>query len=502
MTASSGIDNRQTGESGGPFISKSKYLSGLQCHKLLWHAYNAKHLIAEPDAQQQAVFDQGHQVGALARQLFPGGIEVGQGIEDFDAILAASTQAVKQRRPLYETAFAFNGGYARADILNPVAGDAWELIEVKSTASVKDIHLHDLAFQAYVYSGAGLQIRRCILAHINLDFIKHGPIDPHEFFVLEDVTSQVSELSRSIEDKLDEMFGTIRLPEYPQVRIGPQCGDPYPCPLIDLCWGHLAEDSVTNLYRGKAKGFKLLDTGITRLGDIPDDFRLTANQSIQRLAARTGQPHIDKAALSKFLSRTKYPVFFLDFETFSTAIPLFDGLRPCQQVPFQYSLHIVRAEGAAPKHHSFLADGKSDPRPEFIERLRAQLEDNGSIIAYNAPFELGRLKECCELSPDMKPWLARIRKRVVDLLVPFRAFSYYHPAQNGSASMKAVLPALTGRGYDHLAIQEGGAASTEYMRAHFGDVPDEERQRVRRQLEEYCGLDTMGIVWIVDALRG
>src|SRR5439155_27207457 len=127
------------------FISKSKYLWGLQCHKLLWHAYNAKHLIPGPDAQQQAVFDQGHEIGDLAKQLFPGGIEVAQGIEEFDEILAASRQAVKQRRPLYEAAFAFNGGYARADILNPVAGDLWDLVEVKSTTSVKYIHLHDLA---------------------------------------------------------------------------------------------------------------------------------------------------------------------------------------------------------------------------------------------------------------------------------------------------------------------------------------------------------------------
>src|SRR3989440_9458229 len=190
-----------------PFISKSKFLWGLQCPKLLWHAYNAKHLIPEPDTQQQAVFDQGHAVGELARQLFSDGIEIGKGMDDFDGILAASKMAVRQCRPLYEAAFAFNGGYARADILNPVANDAWDLIEVKSTTSVKDIHLHDLAFQAYVFNGAGLKIRRCILAHINRDFVKHGQIDWRKFFVLEDVSDQVEEISHSVEDKLDEMFG-------------------------------------------------------------------------------------------------------------------------------------------------------------------------------------------------------------------------------------------------------------------------------------------------------
>ena len=232
------------------FISKSKFLWGLQCHKLLWHAYNAKDLIPQPDAQQQAIFDQGHEVGQLARQLFPGGIEVGQGIDDFDEILSASKQAVNQRRPLYEAAFAFNGGYARADILNPAARGLWDLIEVKSTTSVKEVHLHDLAFQAYVLNGAGLKIRRCIVAHINSGFVRNGAIDPHKFFVLEDVTGQVSAMSRDVDARLDDMFSAIRLRRHPDIAIGRQCDDPYPCPLHDLCWGHLPESDVTTLYHG------------------------------------------------------------------------------------------------------------------------------------------------------------------------------------------------------------------------------------------------------------
>ncbi|HTE89256.1 MAG TPA: DUF2779 domain-containing protein, partial [Terriglobales bacterium] len=333
------------------------------------------------------------------------------------------------------------------------------------------------------------------------DFIKDGPIDPHEFFVHEDVTSQVSALSRSVESTLDEMFKTIRLSQHPDIAIGRQCGDPYPCPLIDLCWGHLPQDNVTTLHRGGAKRFRLLHDGITSLVDIPDDFKLTDNQEIQRQAARTGQPHVDKPAIASFLKRIKFPVSYLDFETFGTAIPLFDGLRPYQQVPFQFSLHVQRSQEAALEHFSFLADGRTDPRPEFMRRLRDDLPWQGSVVAFNAPFELTRLKECSEMLPEFRPWVAGIEHRVVDLLLPFRRFHYYHPAQNGSASMKAVLPALTGSGYDLLAIQEGGMASLEFLRVTFGDAGDEERQRVRRHLEEYCGLDTIGMVRIVVALH-
>lgn len=308
------IEVRDASETRAPFISKSKYLWGRQCPKLLWYAYNAKHLIPEPDAQTQAIFDQGHEVGELAKQLYPDGIEIGGAADDFDEILAASQNALKQRRPLYEAAFAFQGGYARADILNPVGDDAWQLIEVKSTTGLKDVHLPDMAFQAFLLSGAGLNINRCFLVHINPDFIRSGLIDPRQFFAFEDVTTSVTTLSRDIESQLGEMFRTIRLRQTPTVQIGPRCDDPYSCPLHDLCWGFLPEANVTTLYRGGKKRFNLLADGIMALRDIPDHFKLTENQEIQRRTARTGQPHVDAPALRAFLSQIEYPASYLDFE--------------------------------------------------------------------------------------------------------------------------------------------------------------------------------------------
>ena len=258
---------------------------------------------------------------------------------------------------------------------------------------------------------------------------------------------------------------------------------------------------MTKLYRGGKKGLRLHQDGIAALKDIPDDFKLTDNQEIQRQAAMTGEPHVNKPAIARFLKRIKFPVSYLDFETFGTAIPLFDGLRPYQQVPFQFSLHVQRSKDAELEHHSFLADGKTDPRPEFMRCLRNVLPRQGSVLAFNAPFELGRLRECSELLPAFRPCVAGIERRIVDLLLPFRRFHYYHPKQNGSASMKAVLPALTGHRYEQLAIQDGGMASLEFLRVAFVDVGEEERRRVWKQLEEYCGQDTMGMAWIVDALR-
>ena len=467
----------------------------------LWHAYNAKDKIPPPGAQTQAVFDQGHEVGSLAKTLFPEGIEVGQGVTDPAETIRLTKDARNLRKPLFEAAFATEGGYCRVDMLIPVGRGDWDIVEVKSTTSVKDVHLHDLAFRSWVLSRAGLGMRACRLMHINPNYVRQGPVDPQKFFVTQDVTAQAHELFHGIEDKVSDQFKVIRQPGCPEIEIGPHCDDPYDCPLHDQCWSFLPPDNVLTLYRGGKKGFKLLADGIFGIKDIPDGVPLTENQEIQRRVAMSGKPHVSKAAIKTFLGQLEYPVSYLDFETFGTAIPLFDRTRPYEQVPFQFSLHVVGSPSNPPEHHMFLADGQADPRHEFLQRLRDWLPDAGSIMVYNASFELGRLKECCQLHPDFKPWLTGVEARLVDLLKPFRAFRYYAPGQGGSASMKAVLPALAGRSYNHLAIQEGGTASLEFLRVHFTDVPDAERQRVRRELEEYCGQDTEGMIWIVEALR-
>ena len=297
------------------------------------------------------------------------------------------------------------------------------------------------------------------------------------------------------------MFSTIRRKQEPDIKIGPHCSDPYACPLQDKCWAFLPPDSVFNLYYGGKKCWRLLQEGVVNLKDIPDHVDLTDRQAIQRKVALTGQPHIDRKALASFLKRLKYPVSYLDFETFNTAIPLFDGLKPYQQVPFQFSLHRQPAPGAKPEHHGFLAEGRGDPRLEFLNRLRDCIGDKGSVVVYNAKFEKGVLDRLADAFPEHAGWIDGAKRRIVDLLEPFQSFDYYHREQQGSASIKSVLPVLTGHSYADLEIQEGSQASLEYLRVHFDDVPEVERRKVREQLELYCGQDTEGMIWIVDALR-
>src|ERR1017187_4457568 len=189
------------------YISKSKYLSGLQCPKLLWSAYNAKHLFPEVDAGQQAVFDQGHDVGAFAKRMFPNGIEIDTAPTDFEGAIRLTGEKLALRRPLFEATFSANGGFARADILNPVGKDEWDIIEVKSTTGLKDVHIPDLAFQAWVFRQAGIKIRRCILCHINNKFVRHGEVDPNKFFTLRDVSAEVADFSGGIDRSEERRVG-------------------------------------------------------------------------------------------------------------------------------------------------------------------------------------------------------------------------------------------------------------------------------------------------------
>ncbi len=264
---------------------------------------------------------------------------------------------------------------------------------------------------------------------------------------------------------------------------------------------HLPKGNVFTLYYSGKKSFELYDRGIVSIKDIPGDYKLSDKQAIQKQSLVTGEIHTDKEAIKGFLVSLEYPLYYMDFETISPAVPLFDGTRPYQQIPFQFSVHVVRDVHSSQEHYSFLAEGTQDPRPRLLEELQKVLGESGSIIAYNKGFEEGIIKALSEAFPEYEDWADQVLSRMVDLLVPFRNFNYYHPNQKGSASLKAVMPVITGKGYDGLDIADGQLASMLFERVTYGEVSDEERNKVRSDLEKYCGRDTEGMIWIVEMLE-
>ncbi len=424
-------------------LSKTKYMTGLQCPRLIWTQIHDPGKIPETDPGTQYIFDQGHLVGELAKKLFPKGIDISTG--NFMGNISDTMHLLKSRKPLFEAGIRAGNLYSRVDILSPAGEEEWDIVEVKSSTNVKDVHIDDVAYQRYCCGQLGLNIRKCHLVLINNQYVKDGEIDPEGFFNIHDVTEQVEEASVGIQDRIDGIIEVISQETCPEMIIGPHCRDPYECSLTD-CWDSLPEHNIFSLYYGGKKSFTMYDSGILTVGEIPDDYKLNDKQRIQQACVVSGEPHVDKEAIQGFLSPLKYPLYYLDFETIGPAVPLFDGVRPYQNIPFQFSLHVVRDEKDRPDHFSFLAGSSDDPRPAFLAELKKVLGDSGSIIAYNKGFEEGILRDLAETFPEYNVWIDQICSRMVDLLVPFRNFDYYHPVQKGSASLKAVLPVITGQG--------------------------------------------------------
>ncbi|MCL4378274.1 MAG: DUF2779 domain-containing protein [Actinobacteria bacterium] len=501
-------------------ISKSKYIAGLQCLKYLWYLINEPDVIPPFDEVIQFRFQQGHDVGNLAKSLFPGGIEIEHGV-DIEAELARAreltgltTITTSPRLPFFEAAFTYKNSFARADILEPTANGSWNIIEVKSASSIKDINIHDVSFQKYCYEGAGLKINRCYLMYLNKDFIKYGPIDLHKFFVMEDVTIQAEILQDSVEDNINQMLDAVESSTCPDISIGKNCYNPYECQMKQVCWSDLPKNNVFELYRGKDLACYFYQNGITQISHINETSMLDTIQVKQYKSVTQNCAIIDRDNIRFFLNKLKYPLYFLDFETFATAIPLFDGLRPYQNIPFQFSHHILQGPEDILKSLNFLAeDNGKDPRKDFLESLKKALgydsetsdvSITSSILVYYEYFEKNILEKLAEAFPEHAWWIEDTARRIVDLYEPFGKFYYYSSDQKGSASLKNVLPALTGISYDDMEIKNGQEASIRYLNITFlkGKVQPGEALvvKIRKDLLDYCGLDTEGMIYILREL--
>lgn len=487
-----------------PFISKSKYLVGTQCDKAFWIHYNAKEEIPEDDEAKKALYAQGHEVGELAKDFFPGGIDVEWDLgKDPEKVIEISKPLFSKRVPLYEAGLEYKRGYARFDILNPVENDEWDLIEVKSGTSVKEVHIVDVALQKFIMEGNGFKVRDCYVMVINNEYVKQGPINVKELFKLVNVNEDVESLMPHVEDNLNHMIKIMEQENRPTIEIGPQCNKCkkwYDCSLKDACWSFLPDNNVFQINRMGKKGFDLLSEGIQEIKDIPLGFKLSDNQHIQKDAVSNNTIHADTAAIKAFLSTLKYPIHYFDFETLPAAIPLYDGMKPYQHLPFQYSLDIQQEDGTI-KHFEYLHDGKDDPRPKLLEEMKKSILDSGNIVVFSQSFERGKLLEMAEAFPQYKEWADSVIARFVDLRDVFSKFWYYNPKQKGQAGLKAAMPSLTGVGYDNLEIGDGQAAMRAYDKVTFKEVSEEEKKKIRKDMLIYCGQDTEGMIGMIDELK-
>lgn len=485
-----------------PRLSKSKFLSGLQCHKRLYLEIHQPSLATKPDAATQAMFDMGTEVGELARSRFPGGVLVTAGYRQTEASLAQTAELVQdlQVPAIFEAAFLHGGVLIRADVLERVQAvegqpPGWRLIEVKSSTKVKDVHLEDLAVQSEVILSAGLTLVSVSLMHINTGYLyRDGAIDLTELFAIQDLSEAVGQRRATVPDRLATMNRMLLLAQPPDIEPDRHCHTPYECPF----WEHCTKDKparwIHYLPGSKHVVGQLIELGVETIDEIPAGTKLSP---VQRRVKENVEWVSEK--LGSVLKAVQYPVHHLDFETIMLPVPRFSETRPYQALPVQWSNHIEQATGEL-RHEEFLHKDVIDPRNVLAEALLESLGDRGSICVYS-PYEKSVIEQLAEALPSLRTALQALVKRIWDLHPIVRDY-YYHPHFDGSYSLKEVLPALVpSLAYDDLAIKEGGHAASEYYRMVFVETDWIERATIEEALLRYCARDTLAMVELRRALK-
>jgi hypothetical protein len=488
-------------------LSKSKLLAFRQCERRLWlelHRPGLRH----DDANSQAAFATGHQVGELARRLYDPdgrGVLFDAQADGVDSVLARSAAMLDGAAPLFEAGFAADGALAFADILLPEGRTGhWRMVEVKSSTVVKDYHVDDAAIQAFAARRAGVALAGIALARIDSSWTYPGGGDYRGLLVEEDLTDSAFAREAEVAGWIARAQAVAALAAEPEIAPGAQCASPYACGFIEHCQGELpaAEFPVQWLPRRSARSLKQhIEDGATDMREIPDPL---LNELQQRVKAHTlaGTTYFDAEGAAADLGPYPLPACFIDFETIAFAVPAWGGTRPFQNIPFQFSVHRIDAGGEI-THQAFLDLSGEDPSRAFAEALLDACTGVGPVYVYNAGFETARIAELAERFPELADRLLAINARVVDLL-PVARKRYYHPGQQGSWSIKRLLPAIApDLCYEQLdGVQDGGGAMHAYLEAIARETSPGRRQQVEGQLLAYCHLDTLALLRLRQFLTG
>ena len=496
--------------SGGNMkLSKTDFLIYRDCKHNAWvkihrpEVYRAGPL----SAFDLGLLETGNEVDALAQELYPNGTVVRRG----DA--ATTARLIAQQEPiLYQPVFETDQFTTACDILVwNAAAERYDLYEVKASTieaqnkARDEEYLYDLGFQAEVMRQCGVPLGRLNLVRLNSAYVRGLELDLGELFAIYDLTDDIGALRDQIAHEMDaasELLGSV---------------DPLPSPCSCIWKGRnshcttfaftnpqVPEYSVHDISRigsSKKKLADLINAGVLDIRDISDDFKLTFKQENQVRAAKTGQSSIDGAAIAAFLDRLEFPLAFFDYETYPAAVPRFKGYGPYHQIPFQFSLDVIKEPGGEIEHFEFLHTEPTCPDAGLIDALRRSMPTAGAVVTWNKSFEMGINSKLAERNPEAREFLSNLNDRVVDLMDVFSQQAYVNPEFRGRTSIKAILPVLVpGLSYKALEIQEGATATAKWNELVTGAITSEEAERVSKNLLDYCALDTLAMVEIWRAL--
>ena len=459
-------------------LSKTNYIIWRDCRKNAWLKIHKPdiYFAHELSAFEQQIIETGNEVDLLARELFPTGT--------------------------YQQEFKVDGYLAITDILTE-SPEGFNIYEVKATNEIdKKTHLHDLTFQYNVLKLSGLKIATANLIHLNPDYVREGELDINKLFEIEHVTETVEEMAEEVSAEMQLAKEYLENESEPN---GPcDClykGRSGHCTTFSYSNSTIPEYGIHDLARiglSKRKLTELVDANIFEIKYIPDTLELSDVQKNQVWTYLNDHPIISKENINEELEKLVFPLYFLDYETFPAAIPRFDNFSPYNQIPFQYSLHVLKDVESEPEHLDFLYAGDKDPSHDFVTSLQKHIGPMGSIIVWHKDFECGRNKELAERILKSKSFFDDLEKRIFDLEIIFKKQHYVHKNFKGSSSIKKILPVLVpDLKYDELVIREGGTAAEKWNQLVTGNLSQEEKTNIENHLRIYCKLDTyaMYAIW-------
>lgn len=488
-------------------LSKSRYVTGLQCPKILWMDAHMSEQFDE-SVRPDHLLDIGNEVGDLAMGYYGDYVEVPFDPHDFEGMAAKTRELLDAgERIICEATFIYEDNFCMADILL-VEDDGVRIVEVKATNDVKDYHLDDASYQLWVIERCGLKVKSVGLMHLNREYRRKGNIDLHKLFVVEDITEQARTRAESVPAKIERIAREADVADEPKARVGSHCGNPHECGYRAWCLREFSSPNVFDVYSigaDKAAGLAY-DKGIVTLQDLhTSGASLNGRQMAQVMCEVNDWPSFSiPSMIREFLDKLRFPLYFLDFETFQEAIPPFDDCWPWEQIPSQYSLHVLDEPDGELRHYEFLAPEGHDPRRAVAERLCEDIPEDACTVAYNMSFEKSRISEMVSLFSDLSDHLLSINEGMVDLIEPFKKGACYYRVMGGSNSIKDVLPAMFHNDpeLDYHSL-EGIHNGSEAMRAYanLDKMPEGDRAAIREQLLRYCELDTLAMVRIYEQLK-
>ena len=488
-------------------LTKSDFLTYLDAPMHLWAQQHDLETASGFSVYAQHLARQGYQVETLAKEFLQSFVEQKYGAAEvtFEETITAGEYQSRIDALVYDQ-----------------TAEVYNLYEIKSSTSVHAEHKYDVTFQYLVGQESELQIRDIFLVHVNGEYVREGSIDIQEFFVVEDMRDIVTSYIERVREARVAALRVMRADAPKAIEI---CHKPADCPCPDLCHPDLVEYSIYDLVHGRrAKYDALKELGVETIAEIPADFELNDKQRLQVASAQRQEPVIDHQAIEQELGSLEYPLYFLDYETFGPAIPLFDGYRPYQHITFQYSLHVIREPRAAElEHYEFLYTEQGDPSGALSEHLLSHIGEQGSVLVWNKYFEQARNDELAALQPQYAERFADINRRIYDLMEIFSKGLYVDYRFHGSSSIKKVLPVLVPElSYAGLNIGEGATAMTKWHEMVYGGgeggaggdaeadadsasgggeaagkegvLSAQEREQIAEDLLAYCELDTLAMV--------